>query len=136
MKRIILLFVFIGTYFGAFASNASLFSVDENTLQEDFQELTTLETQLEKGVDFSDTSFILQMNENSTASFMSTTVLADDRSGEACLWGFICCPIGLFTVALNDDYTSDEKRGYWVGVCANVLISGVITGVVLIVDAY
>ena len=46
----------------------------------------------------------------------------DDMDWGSFAWGFCCCPIGFFVVAINDDKTQEQKTSYWIGVIAGVVL--------------
>lgn len=47
----------------------------------------------------------------------------EDMDWAAFAWGFCCCPVGLFVVALNKDKEQEQKMSYWIGVGTNVVLS-------------
>jgi len=40
-------------------------------------------------------------------------------------WGFFCCPVGFFVVAINKDKSSDEKTSFWIGAIISSVIGSV-----------
>lgn len=125
MKKVVLL-LFVSLFSVAlFAGNDGLFNLDESAIESQFQDLNTLE------------NFVLS-NENVTAvnlsdfGFdMSKYELSTDMNSslefmwEGFLWGFLCCPVGLFVVVLNDDQPKDNKTSYWIGVGAACVLSAI-----------
>ena len=41
-------------------------------------------------------------------------------------WGFCCCPVGFFTVAVNNNSDSDMKTSYWIGAASCVSLFAII----------
>ena len=42
---------------------------------------------------------------------------------EGFAWGFCCCPIGFFVIAINDNKDEDQKKSFWIGVVASAALS-------------
>lgn len=48
---------------------------------------------------------------------------------EGFAWGFCCCPIGFFVVAVNDNKDEDQKKSYWIGVLSSFVLSAISSGI-------
>jgi len=125
MKKVVL-FIFMSLFtVTLFAGNDELFNLDEAALEVQFQELTTLENFVltnnnVTAIDLSDNGFDMagfafNTNMNSGMEFM----------WEGFLWGFLCCPVGFFVIAIDDDESKDNKMSFWIGVGASVVLSAI-----------
>lgn len=126
MKKILLLF-FVFLPFVSFATDASLFDLDEAALAEEFSELQTLE---EAVVD----DPMMTLDQAASMNLVTEAfALAPSADGfedsdfafqwEGFLWGFLCCPIGLFVIAVNSTKTKDNKISFWIGVAVSSVVS-------------
>jgi hypothetical protein len=127
MKKIFLLTAALFVAGFTFAGNAELFKVDEQALNNEFAGLSALENFVV------DNNFI-SLNEIETGSMYDLTGLNVNTMGatssgefafqwEGFLWGFLCCPIGFFVVAVNKNKDHDQKLSYWIGVAAASLFN-------------
>ncbi len=125
MKKIaLLLFMSLFTV-TLFAGNSDLFNLDETALEVQFQELTTLENFVLSNdnvtyIDLADKGFNMagyafNTNMDSGMEFM----------WEGFLWGFLCCPVGFFVIAINSNETRDNKLSFWIGVGAASVLSAI-----------
>ncbi len=126
MKKTLLLTISLFFASLTFAGNAELFSVDEQALNEEFADLSALEnyvvennfvslTQIETGKMFDLSEINLKtMGTSSQSDFMFVW--------DGFLWGFLCCPIGFFVVAVNENKDHDQKISYWIGVAASTVL--------------
>lgn len=62
-------------------------------------------------------------------ALMASKFTLDDMEWGPFLWGFLCCPVGLFVVVTNDRSTKDEKTSYWLGVGAGVVLNAIVSGI-------
>ena len=129
MKRIILFFIMLSAFNCTFASG-HLFQIDEKALEEEFQELSTLEATVlaHPSMDVSEARDLNYLPEEFTSAS------ADGFEGsnfsfqwEGFLWGFLCCPVGVFVVVLNKHKSKDNKTSFWIGVAANTVLSALQT---------
>lgn len=115
-----------------YASDDQLFDLNEEALTEEFSELTQLEE-----VVMADPSMTI---EQAQSLHLITEAFAQSADGftsdqflfqwEGFLWGFLCCPIGFFTVAINSNKSHDNKISFWIGVGANTVLSVMYTALV------
>ena len=114
--------------FTARANEAALFSLNEEALNEEFSELNVLEANV-----IADPMFTL---EQAASQHLLTDAFAASPSGdgftgesstqfewEGFLWGFCCCPVGLFVVAVNSNKSKSQKTSYWIGVAAYTVLN-------------
>lgn len=113
----------------AFAGNTDLFNLNEDQLQNEFSELI----HLEKAVDANPALTLETAISNNLVgdSFMAANALNNMQSDfvfqwEGFLWGFLCCPIGFFVVAVNKNKSKDNKISFWIGFAASSVL-GTIT---------
>jgi hypothetical protein len=132
MKKLILTFSLIAVILiSANASKSDLFTYDQNAVNTELSQLTTLENYVynNEGVTYSQ---VLESNSAMAITNMnglSSAFSLGDMDWGAWAWGFCCWPIGLFTVILNKDKDSNSKISYLIGFgCAVVL--GIISNIV------
>jgi hypothetical protein len=127
MKKPLFLLVvalFVSTF--SFAGNSSFFTDDLNAIESEFASLSNLEQQV---ITNPALTFAQAMESNLVSNDFKLLNGADAVANnlvfewEGFLWGFLCCPIGLFVVALNDNKTPDNKTSYWIGVAAGTVLS-------------
>jgi len=112
------------------ANNADLFQLDEQTLKVEMAELDQLEEYVtENNMQWEDFQGIDKINFDASASLMAADFSFDNMDWISFAWGLICCPVGFFVVAINDDKTKDEKTSYWIGVIASVVLGGISSGI-------
>jgi len=112
------------------ANNADLFQLDEQTLKVEMAELDQLEEYVtENNMQWEDFQGIDKINFDASASLMAADFSFDNMDWISFAWGLICCPVGFFVVAINDDKTKDEKTSYWIGVIAGVVLGGISSGI-------
>lgn len=117
----------------SFAINADLFQIDDQAIQTELSELTQLESLVAENpaLTYNEISSSLDFElESNSYALMASKFTLDDMEWIPFLWGFLCCPVGLFVVVTNDSSTKDEKTSYWLGVAANVVISGIVNIIV------
>ena len=136
MKKLFLLFIGISLFncHQALALEADLFSYDKGKLTEDMQSLQQLEDHLELSETLPSYSELknkepeflegLHLTTLNTASPLGTQFGVTDVDWGAFAWGFCCCPIGFFTVAVNPESDNYQKLSYWIGVGIGAIISG------------
>ncbi len=109
------------------APDDQLFSYDKQKVAEEFTELDQLEAFLvsNNGADNADVpvSFQLSSLEQQSSPYGVQFGL-NDMDWISFAWGFLCCPVGFFVVAINDEKTRDEKTSYWIGVISATLLNG------------
>lgn len=132
MKRVLLALSMVLFVAFAQASAGSYFNENLNAIETEFQELSNLESAVlaNPGMDFA-----MATEENLVSSnFANASELSVVSSLEfdiaSFLWGFLCCPIGVFVVALSDNKTSDQKNSFWIGVAASVVLNAITAPVV------
>lgn len=135
MKKIVLLNVALlfiaATAFGE-NSKAQLFSYDKKEVRSEFAQLNQLEqyVNVHEGATLSEIQTFYDAPKfagpNRKSSVMSPMFDFDDMDWGSFAWGLCCCPVGVFTVALNDSKSSDEKTSYWIGVISSAVICAII----------
>jgi len=130
MKKSFLLAITLFLTSLTFAGNADLFSVDEQALKSEFAELTELENFVAEN-DFV-TLVDIQANNSFDLSSLNVSEMGTSSGEggfafqwEGFLWGFLCCPVGFFVVAVNKNKDHDQKMSYWIGVAAGVVFSAI-----------
>lgn len=112
----------------AFANQSSYFDLNEEAINAEFETLNTLEDAVLSSPEMT-VSQAVEMNLMTIAQGADIST-SSNGSGfafewEGFLWGFLCCPIGLFTVAVNSRKSHDNKISYWIGVGAGSVISAI-----------
>jgi len=95
-------------------------------LESEFESLTILDQYVEEsnGITYTELSTLNLFDDYDskyTASSGQDVVSSMDWGAFA--WGFCCCPIGFFVVAVNSDKSQDEKMSYWIGVIVSSILS-------------
>ena len=120
-------FILLNVY--CFAGNEALFSLDENQLNEEFSSLNKLEQYIIENNSSSMNDLNLAeflAKEGINLNMMDVNALDDlDFQWEGFLWGFLCCPVGFFVIAINEEKTRDDKISYWIGVAVSSVISAI-----------
>ena len=119
MRKIVLLF-FVGVLFtssSAFAGKSNLFDIDDNKINEVFQELEELEeyvfesklslAEVEATTDFS----VNQISE--TYSPFQTNFSFESIDWGLFLWGFCCWPVGLLVMLMNEEKQTADHFISW-----------------------
>lgn len=128
MRNLLLTLVLVATSLLANASNASLFQLNESDLNSEFSELNQLELIVENDASM---NFEMALTKNLISENMvfnnSLNTMQDDfvMQWEGFLWGFLCCPIGFFVVAVNKNKTKNDKLSFWIGVAAGTVVSAI-----------
>ncbi|MFY0685927.1 MAG: hypothetical protein JXQ90_02115 [Cyclobacteriaceae bacterium] len=107
-------------------------SLDEDAFEKAFEELDDLEAYVMANeiTDVSDIESwkfdVESLNtSNSIASVQAFSM--DNMDWASFAWGFFCCPIGFFVVAINKDKSSDQKTSFWIGAVVSSVL-GTISG--------
>lgn len=129
MKRLYLLLIAFLAVNLSFAGNADLFHVNEQELNDEFADLNALENFVQSN-NFISLHAIVDGNLYDVSAININTMAASLQGSfafqwEGFLWGFLCCPVGLFVIALNDDKDRDQKVSYWIGVAAASVLSAI-----------
>ena len=131
MKKLFILLFFVSTTILSFGGNAALFSYDADELQSEFSDLQTLETMVIANQDITIADFEamdidwlnrIDLENMKTTSPVQAMFGIEDMDWTAFAWGFCCCPVGFFTIAIKDDKSDDEKISFWVGVAVNMVL--------------
>lgn len=126
MKKL-LFFVFAIFALNSYAGNASLFDLNENALEAEFSELSTLEAAVVADptmtVEAAQAQDLVSEALETAPALPAEGGFAFDWGGF--LWGFLCCPVGFFVVAIGSSKSSDAKTSYWIGVLASVVLSSI-----------
>lgn len=127
MKKILLLLsAFIGL--NAFATTGDLFNLNIDELNGEFQELALLEEAVAGNPALTFNNAVSQNLVGSNFHLADPEKAVDPYifQFEGFLWGFLCCPVGFFVVAVNKNKTKDVKLSYWWGVFAYATLSVVV----------
>ncbi len=131
MKKIFILLFFVSTTILSFGGNAALFSYDADELQSEFTDLQSLETMVIANQNLTIADFEqmdvdwlnrIDLEKMKTTSPVQAMFGIEDMDWTAFAWGFCCCPVGFFTIAIKDDKSDDEKISFWVGFGVSVVI--------------
>ena len=118
----------------AYAGKGELFEVDEAAIEQEFQDLERLESYVDtqeeltwselqaNHQDFLATSELGTLELNAP---LGTAFTLDDMDWGAFAWGFCCCPIGFFVVAINQNKDQNQKISFWIGWGVSFLISSI-----------
>ena len=116
---------------------ADRFVIDEAQLETEFAGLNQLEAfMLENGtVTYAELQaqhgdLLAELGQLDAGSPLAPAFSIADMDWGAFAWGFLCCIIGFFVVAINGNKDSLAKTSYWIGVVVSTLlgaISGLIT---------
>jgi hypothetical protein len=129
MRKLIAFFL-LAVYSSTFATK---YTLDENSLDKEFKNLNNIEEQVQKS-NF-DTSVMKEITSNPASTIVSAEPLSINQANEFYMdwesfaWGFCCCPVGFFTVAVNNNKDSDMKTSYWIGVASYIVLSSISAGV-------
>lgn len=138
MKKLILsIFMLAVVALGnSFALELSSFNVEDEFATAEFAELD----ELEATVQTADLEMMTYQEIVAKSEFDGTFNLRDGISGGddsgfslddmdwgAFAWGFCCCPVGFFVVAVNGNKDNDQKLSYWIGFGVSTLISVITT---------
>lgn len=129
MRKTLLLFVLLSMSSFAFASQ-NLFEFNEEKLEQEFAELNRLEGAVVNNVEMN--LAMAQALNYLPEEFNSASADGFDGSEfrfqwEGFLWGFLCCPVGVFVVALSKNKSKDTKTSFWIGVAASSVLSALQT---------
>ena len=137
MKKIITSMALILMLSGlTIAGNSSLFSYDKSELETEFAEIQLLEDMVLSNHDLTINDFQnmeiawldnVDLEVMKSTSPVNAMFSIDDMDWGAFAWGFCCCPVGFFVVAIDDSASQDSKTSYWVGVIVNAVLSAVST---------
>lgn len=134
MRKITLLLVmtFVSLSTLTFASQADLFSYNQDELNQEFAQLNDLEGYVlaNQGVTIADVENnpvfgTMDLSGMKHSGPMAAMFSIDDMDWGAFAWGFFCCSIGFFVVAISDDASKDEKMSFWIGVIVKAVLYSV-----------
>jgi hypothetical protein len=126
MKKLILAFSMLvfaasGT---TYALELNSFNVDEEFAIAEFAELDELEATVQTAnLETMTYQEIVAKSEFNEALFLRDGISGDDGGGfslddmdwASFAWGFCCCPVGFFVVAINKNKDKDQKVSFWIG---------------------
>lgn len=134
MKKITLLLVMalVSLSTSTFAGQADLFTYNQDELNQEFAQLNDLEGYVlaNEGITISDVENnpvfgAMDFSGMKHAGPMAAMFSIEDMDWIAFAWGFLCCPVGFFVVAISDDASKDEKMSYWIGVIISAIVGGI-----------
>lgn len=113
--------------------NAEDIAFDQLAFEKDFELLNEMESLIEaEGIEGYDELSSLDLDGAYTAKFDLTYSVKASQGFDwnnfdwgSGLWGFLCCPIGFFVVAVNKNKTKDQKISFWIGVAAGAVLSAI-----------
>ncbi|HPE86093.1 MAG: hypothetical protein M0O94_00610 [Bacteroidales bacterium] len=108
-----------------FAGTPDLFDLDETAIEQQFQELNTLEYFVLSNANVADLDLSSAGLDLSKFAFSMDVNAGFEFMWEGFLWGFLCCPVGFFVIALDNNESKDNKTSFWVGVGASVVLSAI-----------
>lgn len=119
----------------AFSNNhAHLFSYDKEAVEETFSRLDQLEKQItlqevtNDGTPSAASLFSADLTGINSSSIPTSPMFdINNMDWGAFAWGFLCCPVGFFVVAINKDKPQVSKTSYWIGVIASSIVSAIST---------
>jgi hypothetical protein len=132
MKKSLLLAVAFCLTTLTFAGNADLFKVDNQAINKEFASLTSLENFVASN-NFVTLTDIQASNSFDLSGLNVNNMRSSSGEGEFAfkwegfLWGFLCCPVGFFVIAVNKNKDHDQKLSYWIGVLASTVIGAIRT---------
>ncbi len=116
------------------SNHAQFFSYDKEAVEETFSQLDQLEKQiiLQTGINNESLSGKSLMYSDLTGINASSVPVSplfgiNDMDWGAFAWGFLCCPVGFFVVAINKQKPQRSKTSYWIGVIASSVLSAIST---------
>ncbi len=133
MKKVtLLLMMAVFAISTAFAGNANLFSYNQDELNQEFEQLNALEGYVlaNQGVAISDVENnplfgTMDFSGMKHSSPMGAMFSIEDMDWIAFAWGFICCPVGFFVVAIDDDSSKEEKISFWIGAIVSAVLGSI-----------
>lgn len=139
MKKLLFAISIIFIGFNSFGSNAELFSYDKEKVNSEFKELNELEKYVVENnfpaITDIKVNGINECNLNLNVQNSLEGSMFDEMDWTAFAWGFCCCPVGFFVVAVNPDKDNISKKSYWIGVIVNV-VSSAISQAILMSSGY
>lgn len=128
MKKIVYLFSLLALPFLSISATND-FSYDKNSLTDQFSQIEQVSNFVDQnGVTYSELSknplFKGDMNLTNHIS-VKPNFSFDDMDWISFAWGFFCCPIGFFVVAIDDEKTKEEKTSFWIGVISSAVLSAI-----------
>lgn len=135
MRKFITLLSLFGLLFCfANASANKAFEFDQQKFENDFQDVNQLEKHVKNNPDM---NFNQVQNQNpgllegtNIAKSASANALAaafnfpDDMDWGSFAWGFLCWPIGLFTVVFDESESEASRISYLIGILAAAAVGG------------
>ncbi|RMG57180.1 MAG: hypothetical protein D6722_25295 [Bacteroidetes bacterium] len=149
MKRVLFLFALLIGSFSVWAGQpgepgnptpeaATRFAIDEAQLEADFAGLSQLESfMLENGtrtyreLQAEQGDLLAELGSLDADSPLAPAFSVDQMDWGAFAWGFLCCVIGFFVVAINGSKDSYSKTSYWIGVLVSTILGGITSAISL-----
>lgn len=133
MKKVtLLLMMAVFAISTAFAGNANLFTYNQDELNQEFEQLNALEGYVlaNQGVAITDVENnplfgTMDFSGMKHSSPMGAMFSIEDMDWIAFAWGFICCPVGFFVVAIDDDSSKEEKISFWIGAIVSAVLGSI-----------
>ncbi len=133
MRQLFLVTLLLTGFYGSLSANQNPMQFDRQKFEEDFDKLK----QLEHYVSTHDLSGVqglkkrkpellkgVNLASSNTSSAVAKGWSFSDMEWGPFAWGFCCWPVGLFTVAINDDKSKNEKISYWIGAGTSTVVGG------------
>ncbi|MFW6019159.1 MAG: hypothetical protein ACOCPM_01135 [Bacteroidales bacterium] len=139
LLNLIVLFAVAITFAGN--SKAEMFSYEKEQVQSEFAEMNQLENfvnthegaTLNEIKSFRDAPDFAGINSPSPENMLFDI---NDMEWGSFAWGFLCCPVGFFVVALNDRRSQHEKTSFWIGAITSAVLSSISTVTVVPASYY
>lgn len=127
MKKIQIVIFLVLMQFQLFSSNFDLFSYDKEKLEMEFTELNEIEDYVivNNYPAYFEVSNKLELQNFQNIDLKNPlgTQFFDEMDWGAFAWGFCCCPVGFFVVAINKEKDDLAKESYWTGVIVSTILN-------------
>lgn len=133
MKSIFSCIIILVIFFSgqSFAGNSDLFTYDKAALSQEFSEVNTLEAILLSS-DYSSMDVksltpelaLVYTRLQTQAPLSLAGINAVNFDFPSFLMGLCCCPVGVFTIAFDDDSTKEDRNSFGIGAIGFVVGGG------------
>ena len=106
--------------------------VEEIILENKNKSIVYLDQEISKNLSYG-TKFI---EFNKSAFPMQQHFSFEEMDWGSFAWGFCCCPIGFFTVAINKEKDSSQKASFWIGTGVGIVINLISSAIAAASGAY
>lgn len=127
----LIIFLMISFAMPTFAENSDLFSYDKTALMQEFYDVNLLESILLSNEYSSMETMALPPEMTSLYNRLQTQtplslagINAVNFDFPSFLLGLCCCPVGVFTIAFDDDNSKEERNSFGIGAIGFVVGGG------------